>query len=308
MTALIDIQVNGGGDVLFNDAPDLAAIEAICAAHRRCGTDRLLVTLITDSHHHVAAAIDAAEQGLRARVPGHLGLHLEGPWLSPERPGVHPPEWLRPPPEAEVARIAAAARRFRRLGGRLLVTLAPEVTGPAPIAALAKAGAIVCAGHTAAGPDAMRAAVAAGLTGVTHLFNAMPPIAGRAPGPAGYALAHRLYAGLIADGHHLDPASLALAFRALGRKAILVSDAMPPAGGSGRPFTLCGRPVRVERDRCVDGEGRLAGAALPLAVMVERAVAAGIPDAAARHAATIAPARLLRLPVLGLPVFGKQQG
>jgi N-acetylglucosamine-6-phosphate deacetylase len=279
--ALVDLQVNGGGGILLNDAPGAAA--EVAAAHRACGTGFILPTYITGPRPLLREALDAC--------PG--GLHLEGPWLNPGKPGVHRPDFMRPPAEEEIEAILAHAAA----GAPVLVTLAPEIAGLEVIGRLAAGGVKVFAGHSLADAETIRAAADAGLCGVTHLFNAMTGIAGREPGTAGAALADdRLVCGLIADGHHVHADSLRLAWKAKGAGGIaLVSDAMPPAGGGGA-FSLYGVEIRVEGGRCVAPDGRLAGAALPLAdgirVMVEQA---GVKLADALAMAGSTPARVLGL-------------
>jgi N-acetylglucosamine-6-phosphate deacetylase len=261
----IDIQVNGGGDVLFNDAPTPNGIRTIAAAHRKFGTTSLLPTLISDSAEKMAAACDAVEQ-LVGVDPSILGIHLEGPFLSPEKAGVHDPRALRQPTADDRALLTAP-----RQGARL-VTLAPEQVPPEFIAALAAAGVRISLGHSMATYAQTKQALAAGLTCFTHLFNAMRPLESREPGPIAAALEtpHAWY-GMIVDGVHVAPATLCLALR--GRAApILVTDAMPPVGGTQSSFRLAGETISVQGDRCVRGDGRLAGAYLTMAGAVRNCV------------------------------------
>lgn len=265
----IDLQVNGGGGLLFNDAPALDTLAAITRAHRRRGTTALLATLISDSSQRTRAAQAAVAEALAAGLPGLLGLHLEGPHLAAERCGVHRPEHFRPLHGDEVDAILAAR------SGPLLLTLAPEQAPPEQIQRLAAAGGRVFAGHTAASFEQVQAALAAGLAGFTHLFNAMPPISGRAPGPVAAALldAHS-YVSLIADGLHLHDASIKLALHCKPRgRCLLVSDAMPSLGASGQTeFQLQGRPVQLHEGRLQTADGTLAGAHLDLAGAVRHLV------------------------------------
>lgn len=292
----LDLQVNGGGGVLFNDAPTVAGAAAIAAAHRRFGTVGLLPTLITDAADKTPRAIAAIREAIAAGVPGVLGLHLEGPFLNPDRRGVHAPEHIRRPTEADMALLTHSGLQH------LLITLAPERVPPGTIRALAKAGARVAAGHTAADAATLAAAKAEGLAGYTHLFNAMPPLAGREPGPVGACLADPdSWCGLIADGHHVAPESLALAAaakRGLGGRgrALLVTDAMPPVGAADPAFALYGTPIAVRDGRCTDADGRLAGAALDMATAVRVAVRqAGIAVDEALRMASLYPAEALGL-------------
>ncbi|HVH75444.1 MAG TPA: N-acetylglucosamine-6-phosphate deacetylase [Stellaceae bacterium] len=261
----IDIQVNGGGGVLFNDAPTGAAIAAIAAAHRRFGTTALLPTLISDSRDKMAAA-RAAVAVLLGRHPGVLGIHFEGPFLAPERRGVHDLAALRRPESEDLPLLASLP------GGVTLVTLAPERVPPGFIASLAGAGVKVVLGHSAASYEETRAALSEGLTGFTHLFNAMPPLSARSPGPVAAALeSEEAFYGLIVDGVHVAPAMLRLALRGRGRP-MLVTDAMPPVGGTKGGFMLYGEPVAVRDGACKTAAGMLAGSALDMASAVRNCV------------------------------------
>jgi N-acetylglucosamine-6-phosphate deacetylase len=285
----IDVQVNGGGDVLFNDTPAPEAIAAIAAAHRRFGTTALLPTLISDTPAKMRAALAAADQAARTH-PGILGIHLEGPFLSPGKPGVHDPAMLRVPDAADADLIAAP-----RAGVRLL-TLAPERVPAGFIARLAAAGVRVSLGHSMATYAETRAALAEGLTGFTHLFNAMRPLDSREPGPIAAALeSPGAWFGMIVDGHHVAPAMLRLALRGQARP-MLVTDAMPPVGGRRPEFTLYGRRIGMEAGRCTAPDGRLAGAALGMADAVRNAMRLlGVPLTAALRYASAEPAAFLGL-------------
>jgi N-acetylglucosamine-6-phosphate deacetylase len=285
----IDIQVNGGGDVLFNDEPTPEAIRAIAAAHRIFGTTSLLPTLISDSAEKMTAACKAVES-LVGVEPGILGIHLEGPFLSPDKPGVHDPRQLRAPSGRDLALLTAPRR------GAMLVTLAPEQVPAEFIGALAAAGVRVSLGHSMATYEQTQHAMAAGVTCFTHLFNAMRPLESREPGPIAAALeAEKVWYGLIVDGVHVDPAMLRLALR--GRAMpILVTDAMPPVGGVRSCFELQGETIFVHGDRCARSDGRLAGAYLTMAGAVANCVRLlGAPLADALRFASTHPAQMLGL-------------
>jgi N-acetylglucosamine-6-phosphate deacetylase len=261
----IDIQVNGGGDVLFNDQPTPDGVRAIVAAHRRLGTTSLLPTLISDTPQKMAAAL-AASKALVNVEPGVLGIHLEGPFLSPHKAGVHDPRMFRWPTADDLAAIIAPRN------GATLVTLAPEQVPDNFIAKLAAAGIRIALGHAMATYAQTRAAMAQGLSGFTHLFNAMRPLDSREPGPIAAALeSPRAWYGLIADGIHVAPAMLRLALRGAGHP-ILVSDAMPPVGGARSSFVLNGEEIFVRDGRCARGNGTLAGAYLDMASAVRNCV------------------------------------
>jgi len=259
----IDLQVNGGGGALFNNDPSLAAIRTICNAHAQFGTTALLPTLITDTVEVNVAAIAAGIAAHERRVPGFLGLHLEGPHLSLARKGTHDPALIRPMDDADLARLLNAAGKLPNL----LCTLAVESATPRQIAALAGAGAVVSLGHSDATYDAAKAAFAAGATMATHLFNAMSQLGNREPGLVGAVLdSPEVYAGLIADGIHVHPAGIAAALRAKegpGR-IFLVTDAMSQTGTDLTTFTLNGRTI-TRADRALRlADGTLAGADLDM--------------------------------------------
>jgi N-acetylglucosamine-6-phosphate deacetylase len=285
----IDIQVNGGGDVLFNDAPEPETIRTIAAAHRQFGTTALLPTLISDSATKMKAAV-AAVEAMPEAEPAVLGIHLEGPFLSPEKAGVHDPRFFRRPTRDDTAMLTAKRR------GVTLVTLASEQVPPGFIAALAGAGVRIALGHSMATYAQTVAAMAEGLTGFTHLFNAMRPLESREPGPIAAALeSGSAWYGLIVDGIHVAPASLRLALRGAGHP-ILVTDAMPPVGGSRSSFILNGEMITVREGRCARADGTLAGAALDMATAVRNCVRLlNVPLIAALRFASTHPAQFLGL-------------
>lgn len=292
LPGFIDVQVNGGGGVLLNDAPSVEGMAAIASAHRRFGTTGLLPTLISDDIAVLRRALDAVEQALATGVPGVLGIHLEGPFLAPARKGVHNPAWFHDPAGVELDLLCAPHRGVR------VLTLAPERVPPAVIRRLVAAGVIVCAGHTAADYATVRAALDAGVRGFTHLFNAMTPMGSREPGVVGAALDDAdSWCGIIVDGRHVHPASLRVAIRAKPRgRMLLVTDAMPPVGAAGATFVLNGEPIIIKDGVCQTAQGVLAGSALDMATAVRNAVALlGLPlDEAARMASTY-PADFLGL-------------
>jgi N-acetylglucosamine-6-phosphate deacetylase len=285
----IDIQVNGGGDLLFNDATTPETIQAIAQAHRRFGTTALLPTLISDSRDKMPKAVAAVELAAAAN-PSILGIHLEGPFLSPEKAGVHDLGAIRRPTEADIDLITAKRKCAT------LVTLAPEQVGEGVIAALARAGIHVALGHSMATYAQTVAAMRQGLTGFTHLFNAMRPLQSREPGPIAAALeSPDAWYGLIVDGIHVAPAMLRLALRGAGRP-ILVTDAMPPVGGTRQSFMLNGEDIFVREGRCAARHGTLAGAYLDMATAVRNCVQLlDVPLTNALRFASIHPAQCLGL-------------
>lgn len=272
----IDVQVNGGGDVLFNDAPSPQAVNAIASAHRRYGTTGLLPTLISDTPDKMRSALAAVREAA-AGNPSILGIHFEGPFLSAEKPGVHDRSVFRVPDQSDVELLTSWP------SGAVVVTLAPERVPADFISILVRAGVLVSLGHTAATYDQAKAAFAEGATGVTHLFNAMPPLASRAPGLIAAALETAgVWFGLIVDGEHVDPAMLRLVLRAAMARPMLVTDAMPPVGGTQASFLLDGAEIQAHNGRLTRADGTLAGSALDMASAVRHAVGmlgVSLPDA-----------------------------
>jgi len=292
LPGFVDLQVNGGGGVLFNSEPTFEGIERIVAAHRRQGTTALLPTLITDHWAVVERALDAVDEAIAAGMAGVLGLHLEGPFLNPKRKGVHDATRMTAPSDAQIARLAAPRR------GALMVTLAPECVPPGTVRRLSDAGVIVCAGHSDATYEQVRSALDEGLAGFTHLFNAMSPLASREPGMVGAALDdRRSWCALIVDGHHVHPATLRVAIAAKGSdRCLLVSDAMSDAESAGSGLELQGRRILRDGTRLADEAGTLAGSLLDLASAVRHGVqwlGLALPEAV--RMASLNPARMLGL-------------
>jgi N-acetylglucosamine-6-phosphate deacetylase len=283
----IDTQVNGGGGVLFNDDPSPRGIAAIAAAHRRFGTTALLPTLLSDTPEKMRAARNAIE-AVAGVDPSVVGLHYEGPFLSPDKAGVHERGMLRCPEPGDIDLLGPLRNSVT------LVTLAPEQVPEGFIAQLAGAGVRVSLGHSMATYAQTRAALSEGLTGFTHLFNAMRPLASREPGPIAAALEDPgAWFGMIVDGEHVAPAMLRLALRRAGQ-AMLVTDAMPPVGGISRRFRLYGQLITVGDGRCTTADGTLAGSVLDMASAVRNCVRMlDLPLAEALPLATTAPAKFL---------------
>jgi N-acetylglucosamine-6-phosphate deacetylase len=248
---------------MLNDGPSVDKIRTICAAHASFGTTALLPTLITDTREITAAAIAAGAQATRENVPGFLGLHLEGPHLSLARKGAHDPALIRPMEDEDQAALIAARAKMPVL----LTTVAPESVDLRQMKTLSGAGIIVSLGHTDTSYRNAIAASAAGASMATHLFNAMSQLGNREPGLAGAVLdSGELWAGLIADGFHVDPASMGIALRAKQgpAKIFLVTDAMATIGTDLKSFTLNGREIRRENGRLTLADGTLAGADLDM--------------------------------------------
>ncbi|HLY53437.1 MAG TPA: N-acetylglucosamine-6-phosphate deacetylase [Steroidobacteraceae bacterium] len=292
LPGFIDTQVNGGGGALFNDAPTVATIRTIGAAHRRFGTAGFLPTLISDDLEVVARAIAAVRSAIESGVPGVLGIHIEGPFLNAERKGVHDRAKLR-----ELDASALGLLTSLRVG-RTLVTLAPEMTTPQIIAALAAAGVVVSAGHTDGTYAQIALALRHGLTGFTHLFNAMSQLTGREPGAVGAALDDpHAWCGIIVDGLHTSPVVLRIALKCKPlNRFMLVTDAMPSLGTQATSFELQGKRILVQGGVCVDEDGRLAGSNIDMASCVRNAVSMlGVPLPQAVRMASEWPAQFLGL-------------
>lgn len=263
----IDLQVNGGGGVLFNSTPSLAGIKAIMAAHAKFGTTAMLPTLITDTVSVMAEAADAIASAIASNEPGIIGIHFEGPHLSVVKKGAHSEQFIRDISDEEWQVLE------RKDIGKVLVTLAPETVAEKDIQRMVAAGIYVSIGHSNANYQQAQSAVEAGATGFTHLFNAMSPLQGREPGVTGCALLNDNTAcGLIVDGHHVDYAScqLALKTKPVG-KIFLVTDAMPPVGTDDQTFAFFDRHVYLSQGKLTSSTGELAGSVLDMATAVKNA-------------------------------------
>lgn len=290
----VDLQVNGGGGVMFNDDQSVATLRTMAEAHATIGTAALLPTLITDTPDCTRAAIDAVEQAISEKISGILGIHLEGPHLSITRKGAHDSKLVRPMTDDDLQLILSAAERLPNV----MLTVALENTTLAQIKTLADAGVIVSLGHTDADFASCLAAFDAGARCATHLFNAMSQLGNREPGLVGAVLARGdIYAGLIADGVHVHPATIriALAAKPHPERIFLVTDAMATAGSQIESFSINGRDVSRQDQRLTLADGTLAGADLEmsraLSVMAQNV---GDDLLLAVPRATSTPASLLR--------------
>jgi N-acetylglucosamine-6-phosphate deacetylase len=287
----IDVQVNGGGDRLFNDDPSVETIATIGRAHRRFGTTGFLPTLISDSPAKIAAALEATRAAIAAQVPGVLGVHIEGPFLNPGKRGIHDPAMIRCISRSDIALLT------RPVGGVTVVTLAPETAPVHAIRSLADRGVIVCAGHSQADAQQIADALREGVRGFTHLFNAMSQLTAREPGVVGAALNdENSWCGIIVDGHHVDPGVLRIALRSAPlRRFMLVTDAMPSVGGK-KTFMLGGQSISVVNGKCINDEATLAGSDLDMASAVRNAISMlGLDLASAISLASSNPAAFLGL-------------
>ena len=254
----IDLQANGGGGVLFNTDTSVDAIREIGRAHARFGTVGFLPTLISSTREKMRAAISAVREAMEQRVPGVLGIHLEGPFLNRSKKGIHSEELISEIQEDDIELVGAASN------GVVLLTVAPETVSTKDVARLTQSGVVLWGGHSDATYEEASAALGAGMTGFTHLHNAMSQMQSRAPGMVGAALAHgEAYVGLIGDGHHVHPAVIKTTVKAkLKDKVVLVTDSMQTTGTDQTTFQIGGRTVYVRDGRCTDKKGVLAGAHL----------------------------------------------
>lgn len=288
----VDVQVNGGGGVMFNNDRTVEGLRTIVEGHRRFGTTTLMPTLITDTPAIMREAADAMRAAIAQRLPGVRGIHFEGPCLSPERKGVHRPDYFLPY-GAELEEIYTAPGM-----GKVMVTLAPERVDPTAISSLAGHGVLVCAGHTAASYEQIGTGLKAGLRGFTHLFNAMSPMNSREPGVVGAALDDaETWCGMIVDGYHVHDATARVAVHAKAhRKIMLVTDAMGTVGAADKSFTLYGTEIVASNGRCATRDGTLAGSDLDMMSAVRNTHRRlGLPLVEALRMASLYPAEFLGL-------------
>jgi N-acetylglucosamine-6-phosphate deacetylase len=286
----VDVQVNGGGGVMFNDAPDVATLRLIAGAHARLGTTAILPTLISSDAATRSHALNAVREAIAACVPGIAGLHLEGPFLAPSRRGIHPARAITALSDNDITELNAG------FPAPMLITLAPETVPIAAIRALCAAGRIVFAGHSEANFAEANAGFDAGISGTTHLYNAMSQLTGRAPGLVGATLL-RGHAGIIVDLLHVDAASIRIAHQIMGAERLfLVSDAMATTGSNTTSFAIDGNTITLHHGKLCDAHGTLAGAHLCMAEAVRNAVHhIGITPADALRMATHTPAEAMGL-------------
>ncbi len=295
----VDLQVNGGGGVLLNQHPSREGMLQIANAHRAFGTVAIMPTVITDCDEVIASAAQAAIEAEADR--NIIGVHIEGPHISPTRRGTHSREYVRLLNQETMI----AVEKLCAADVPVMLTLAPEIVSPQQIEDIVQLGAIVSLGHTDATSEQMRAGFEAGANCVTHLFNAMSPMLNRAPGAVGAAINSQAYAGIICDGHHVADEMVGLAIRArpVADRMFLVSDAMPTVGGEDH-FNLYGRTIHLEEGKLVNAEGSLAGAHVTMAQSVRRLIATvGIDPQTALRMAVSVPAQ-----VVGQDQLGQLQG
>ena len=289
----VDLQVNGGGGVLFNDNPSLENLKTICEAHAKLGTTSIMPTLISDSPEVHKRAISVIIDALYYPIKGLVGLHLEGPHLAVARKGAHEERFIRPMKELDCLELESLANKVRNL----MLTIAPEAVLPQQITRLSNAGAVISLGHTDCTFNQAADAVDAGATCATHLFNAMSPFGSREPGLVGAVLnSGKLFSGIIADGFHVNKISINLALQA--KKApgalFLVSDSMSTVGSEQTHFFLNDRLITRSQGKLILEDGALAGADISLSDAVRYMVnEVGILQDDAIRMASLIPAKVL---------------
>ena len=292
----IDLQLNGCGGVMFNDAITAATLDQMHRTNLRSGTTSFLPTLITAPDADMQAAIALVQQYRQQQPHSVLGLHLEGPYLNPQRKGIHNGADVRSLDPAMVQTLVEAGGETIKL-----LTLAPEQVTNTDIQQLVSAGIQVSAGHTNATLEEALVGFEAGISMATHLFNAMSPWQSRNPGMVGAVFQQEsVYAGIIADGHHVHFTSIQLAKKLKGDKLFLVTDATPPAGtdpdGTDQmmSFQIGGHEVFYQGGKCVSAEGTLGGSALTMIGAIAHCVQdVGIELAEALRMASLYPARAI---------------
>lgn len=296
LPGLLDLQVNGGGAQMVSGQTTPDDLAQICAVHARLGATGILPTLITDTPAATASVLAAGIAATKARVPGFLGLHLEGPHLDPRRKGAHDAALIRPMTDGDLNSLCDGAKHLPSL----MLTVAPESVSPRQISALTDAGIIVSLGHSDCTLIDAQAAIRAGATCVTHLFNAMSQLGNREPGLVGAALTQPVCAGLIADGIHVAPQAITIAMAAAPGRLFLVSDSMAVAGTDAAEFTLAGRRILRRDGRLTLEDGTLAGADLTLPQAIGQMITqVGTPPEVAFAMATARPAACLRRTDIG---------
>lgn len=286
----IDIQVNGGGGVLFNENPSEQSIQTIISAHARFGTTGCLPTLITDDLDVMTNAANAVSSALDNDLKGLLGIHFEGPHLSSRKRGVHSEKHIRELSDYELEIYARKDIGIRH------ITVAPETVSSDVIRVLTEMGVIVSLGHSDADYQTVKEALDAGAKGFTHLFNAMSPVTSRSPGMVGAALSDQnSWCSIIADGHHVHPASMKMAVSAKPQgKIMLVTDAMSPVGTDFETFELLGEEIKNIDGKLIASEGQLAGSVLDMALAVRNIVnMVEVPIEEAFRMASVYPAKFL---------------
>lgn len=291
----IDIQVNGGGDVMLNNDITPTAMDTICKAHRTHGTAYLLPTLISSTPSEIAQALTAAEIAVEQRIPGVLGVHIEGPWINTAKKGAHNAELFYSPSIADLEDFPWPNN------AKVLVTAATEKMSLEALNYLQQKGVIVSCGHSNATANELSNEKLSQVNGFTHLFNAMSPFEGREPGVVGTALnSDHAWCSIITDGIHVHPQSFLLAHKAKPPgKLLIITDAMATVGSKTNRFELDGQIIEVIDNKLVNAEGSLAGAHIGMDESVANVIEWGIAEQEALRMASTYPAQAMKSSDLG---------
>lgn len=290
----IDLQVNGCGGVNFNENISLATLETMYQTWIKYGTTSFLPTLITCEFAEVVLALEVVKEwiGKYGNSRGVVGIHLEGPYISKSKKGIHQPEKIAAPKMEELGKIIPYTKYFP-----VLMTVAAETITPSQTSFLIEHGVVLSLGHSNATVAQANSAFKLGVSSVTHMFNAMSGISGRAPGVVGAALTSpNVYAGIIADMVHISPENIVLSYKLKPSRLYLVTDSVAPVGTTMKKFTFAGKELYVRDNSCFGADGTLGGAYLTLNKALENCIkVCNISMAAALKMATVTPANVIRL-------------
>jgi len=284
----IDLQLNGCGGVMLNGAETQQTLEIMQAANLKSGTTSYLPTFITDTDEGMKRMLDVARHYMDQTSNEVLGLHLEGPYLSLAKKGIHRPEFIRKPDREMIDLICANNDIVSML------TLAPESAPAQVIKQLSESNIVVSLGHSNATYAQAKVAIDNGASCATHLFNAMSAITGREAGVVGAIYDNELYAGVIVDGFHVAYENIRISKKILGEKLFLVTDATAPAGANIDSFDFVGTTVYYQDGKCFGEDGTLGGSAITMIESIEQMVTlVGVDLAEALRMATLYPAKAI---------------
>jgi len=292
---LIDLQINGCGGVLFNDDISKQTLEVMYQTCLRFGTTKFLPTLITTHSDNMLTALKVVDEWMSefGDNRGVVGLHLEGPFISSQKPGIHEVKYIRSPSDAELKQIIPYANKYP-----LKMTIAPEVFTSEQIKLLVNAGVILSIGHSNASYEEAQAGFAAGIVTATHAFNAMSGLSGRNPGVIGAIMNSDCYVGLIADLIHVSSPNIQLLYKLKHGQLYIVTDAVTPMGTNLSEFYLAGKKMLIDNGKCVDENGTIGGANITLTQSIKNLVTCNISLEAALGMALTVPANVLAKPHL----------
>ncbi|WP_022940951.1 N-acetylglucosamine-6-phosphate deacetylase [Psychromonas hadalis] len=284
----IDLQLNGCGGVMLNGAETQETLKIMQATNLKSGTTSYLPTFITDADEGIKRMLKVTRHYMDKTPNEVLGLHLEGPYLSIEKKGIHRPEFIRKPDAAMIEIICENSDIVSML------TLAPENSPIAVIKQLSESNIVVSMGHTNATYAQAKVAIDNGVSCATHLFNAMSAIAGREPGVVGAIYDNDIYAGVIVDGFHVAYENVRISKKIMGEKLFLVTDATAPAGANIDSFDFVGTTVFYKEGKCLGTDGTLGGSAVTMIESIEQTVKfVGVELKEAIRMATLYPAKAI---------------